>query len=205
MPNANQWWDYRPSQSGAATPTGDSRHEWTRNYIEAMLASSPEYIQNLQTAQWGLSPSQMQRQFSAYQRGIEPTYSRQISDINAALNASGMGGGSTGINARAGVRGRQATAEQDFWNQLAMQNILAQQQGKQFAAQTATDWQKAMGGLALGYQGELMDAEKFWNMLAQGYFRREEEGTDWASILGGLGEVALPIAASAAGIPIPPI
>jgi len=184
------YWDWFSKQgnqenTGGTTP-GESRHEWTRDYIENILSQQPEYLRNLANMNWGLTPSQMQQQFGTMQRGMAPGYERQITDINAGLNWSGMGGGSAGINARQGVRGRQAQAESDIWTNLMLQNMMMQQQGKQFGADLATRYQMGMGQLAGGYQGELMDAEKFWNMLAQGYFEKQEQPNEWLNFIGNL-------------------
>jgi len=155
--------------------------------MEDLLAQRPEYLRGIAETNWGLTPSQMQQQFGTMQRGMAPGYERQVSDINAALNQAGMGGGSAGINVRQGVRGRQAQAEQDIWTNLMLQNMMMQQQGKQFGADLATRYQMGMGQMGLGYGEQLMDAEKFWNMLAQGYFEKpEEQGSDfWAQAAGG--------------------
>lgn len=176
MPN---WWDVyqAPIREAGA---------WSREYMEDLLGQRPDYLRQIAETNWGLTPSQMQEQFGTMQRGIAPGYERQISDVNAALNWSGMGGGSAGINVRQGVRGRQSQAEQDIWTNLMLQNMMMQQQGKQFGADLATRYQMGMGELAGGYMGEMSEMEQFWEMLGQGGFRGQgEQGSDfWAQAAG---------------------
>lgn len=178
MPN---WWDNTGQQTGGTTP-GESRHEWTRDYIEQILAQQPDYLRQIAEMNWGLTPSQMREQFGTMQRGIAPGYERQVTDVNAALNWSGMGGGSAGINVRRGIRGRQSQAEQDIWTNLMLQNMMMQQQGKQFGADLATRYQMGMGQLAGGYMGELQGAEEFWNMLAQGAYQGQKDPSFWENL-----------------------